>query len=441
MRILHVLDHSLPNFTGYSFRSDYIVRMQRRLGLAPSVVTSPKHIHQAAGPGADCEALAGIDHYRSKWPSFYFAPQPRSIPFLKQAACVAALARRIERIAVEQRVDIIHAHSPSLDGLAANRAARRLGIPWVYELRYYEEDAAVDRGKTTTDSLRYRLAQRLEGKVLERADRVVTISQALRADLTARGVAANKIFEVPNGVDTDFFRPRQPDAELIAKHELEGKTVVGFIGSFYVYEGLDRLVEAMLMLLAQRSDVKLLLVGEGEVMPRLREMIPDRWREHIVLTGKIPHDQVRRYYSVMDILVYPRISSRLTELTTPLKPLEAMAMERVVIGSDIGGMREMVRSNETGFLVEAGNPAAYAEVIAQLAGDAGLRRAVGQRARTAVVNERDWLRIAERYLDIYGQLATRERALTANLSGPKAGPEERRELKVMANGKGGISDR
>lgn len=415
MRILHVLDHSLPNFTGYSFRSDYIVRMQRRLGLHPSVVTSPKHIHQAAGPIADCETLEGIDHYRSKWPSFYFAPQPRSVPFLKQAACVAALAKQIERIAAEQQVDVIHAHSPSLDGLAAGRAARRLGIPWIYELRYYEEDAAVDRGKTTTRSLRYRLAQRLEGRVLERADRVVTISQALRADLTARGVAPNKIFEVPNGVDTDFFRPRQPDAELIARHKLKGKTVVGFIGSFYVYEGLDRLVEAMLMLITGRSDVKLLLVGEGEAMPRLREMIPDRWRDHIVLTGKIPHDQVRRYYSVMDILVYPRISSRLTELTTPLKPLEAMAMERAVVGSDIGGMRELVRANDTGFLVEAGNPAAYAEVISQLAGNAELRRDAGRRARAAVVKERDWLRIAERYLDIYAGLATRERAARSRI--------------------------
>ncbi len=400
MRILHVLDHSLPNFSGYSFRSDYIVRMQHRLGLSPSVVTSPKHLN----PVAERETLQGIDHYRSEWPSFYLLPQPNSVPFLKQAACISALAKRIEKVAAEQRIDLIHAHSPSLDGLAAGRAAKRLGIPWIYELRYYEEDAAVDRGKTTSTSLRYRLAQRLERQVLDRADRVVTISKGLRADLNSRGVENDKIFEVPNGVDTDYFQPRRADAELIARYDLEGRTVVGFIGSLYVYEGLTYLVEAMLQLLDYRDDVKLLIAGEGEDTSNLKTMIPDRWRKHIILTGKIPHDQVRRYYSVMDILVYPRISSRLTELTTPLKPLEAMAMERVVVGSDIGGMRELVRSGETGLLVEAANPSAYAAAISQLADNPEMRLEIGRRARTSVVTERDWLRIAERYPNIYQSL-------------------------------------
>jgi PEP-CTERM/exosortase A-associated glycosyltransferase len=321
---------------------------------------------------------------------------------LKQAACVAGLTARIAVVAAELRVDLIHAHSPSLCGLAAARAARRLKLPWVYELRYYEEDAAVDRGKTREGSLRYRLAARLEERVLQSAGRVVTISEALRADLIARGVAAEKIFEAPNGVDTEFFRPQQPDAELIAELGLEGYTVVGFIGSFYLYEGLDCLVEAICRLLERRRDVKLLLVGEGEFAARLREMIPDQWRDYFVLTGKIPHDQVRRYYSVMDILVYPRVSSRLTCLTTPLKPLEAMAMERVVVGSRVGGMRELVREGETGFLVEAGEAAAFAGIIAELADNVELRRAVGRRARKAVVAERDWLRIAERYPNIYG---------------------------------------
>jgi PEP-CTERM/exosortase A-associated glycosyltransferase len=405
MRVLHVLDHSLPYLSGYSFRSSYLINMQRRLGLQPLVVTSPKH-EDFTEPR---EKLNEVDYYRLKWPSFYFLPAPRVIPLLKQAACLAALRKQITRLARELKVDLIHAHSPSLNALAASGAAQRLGLPWIYELRYYEEDAAVDRGKTKYQSLRYRLAQRLEQEALKRADLVVTIASQLRADLIARGIPAEKIFEVPNGVDTQFFKPRPPDPELMARHHLAGKTVVGFIGSFYAYEGLACLVEAMLFLLRDRDDLKLLLVGEGEMESQLREQIPKHLSSHFVFTGKIKHEQVLHYYSVMDMLVYPRLSSRLTEMTTPLKPLEAMAMERAVIGSDVGGLREQVVHNETGLLFEANNTTALAACISRLASNPAERRIFGQRGREMVVRTRDWERITERYLEIYGRLGVRQR--------------------------------
>jgi PEP-CTERM/exosortase A-associated glycosyltransferase len=406
MKVLHVLDHSLPYFSGYSFRSSYIIKMQRRLGLEPLVVTSPKHEDFSEL----CEMLEGVAHYRSCWPAFYFLPKPSSIPWLKQAASIAALAKRVTKLAKQLGVDLIHAHSPSLNGLAVGRAARRLDLPWIYELRYYEEDAAVGRGKTAYNSWHYHLAQRLEEKVLHGADRVVTIASALRADLISRGIAAQKVCEAPNGVDTHLFKPRPPDPELIAQHQLAGKTVVGFIGSFYAYEGLDRLIDAFLFLLGERDDLKLLLAGEGEMEMRLRARVPHHLREHVVFTGQIKHEDVMRYYSVMDVLVYPRLSSRLTELTTPLKPLEAMAMERAIVCTDVGGMCELVRHRETGLLVEAGNTQALAASISRLASNPGERRAMGLKARETVVRTRDWERIAERYLGIYEQLVAQQRA-------------------------------
>ncbi len=395
MNILHVLDHSLPYFSGYSFRSDYILRAQRQLGWRPVVVTSPKHEDFEA----ECETVDGIDYHRLHWPA-YSARWP-GVPLLKQAACVTALAKEIRRLAADLKPDVIHAHSPALNGLAASRAARALGLPWIYELRYYDEDAAVDRGKTRHNSPRYRLARRLEQSALGKAARVTTISQALKADLISRGVESNRIFEIPNGVDTGYFRPRQPDVELIARHDLAGKTVIGFIGSFYFYEGLENLVEAMIRLLAERSDVKLLLVGEGEAEDTLRQRAPADLREYFVFAGKAPHDEIRRYYSVMDILVYPRVSSRLTELTTPLKPLEAMAMEKAVVGSDVGGLRELLDDGETGFLIEPGNPHALAKCLSGLIENETVRRAAGKNAREFVARERDWEQIVARYLNVY----------------------------------------
>ncbi|MBI1766325.1 MAG: glycosyltransferase, exosortase A system-associated [Acidobacteria bacterium] len=409
MRVLHVLDHSLPYFSGYSFRSDYIIRTQQRLGLQPIVVTSPKHEDFTEAK----ETRDGIAYYRLNWPAFYVLPKPHTVPLLKQAACVAEMSKQLTKLAAELKVDLLHAHSPSLNGLAASRAARQLGLPCVYEVRYYEEDAAVDRKKLSFNSPLYRLSRRLEWEALKRADRVVTICEALKDDLIARGVPASKVFQAPNGVDTKVFTPRAPDTELIARYGLQGKTVIGFIGSLYLFEGLEFLVDAVLQLLNQRADVKLLLAGEGEVEASLRSRIPADKHEQIIFAGKVPHPQVKAYYSVMDVLVYPRVRSRLTELTTPLKPLEAMAQQRVVVGSNIGGLRELIRDGETGCLVEPENVAALTQCLAALVNDKGKRQALAQRGREFVVRERDWERIVERYLEIYGGLAVRQQTAVA----------------------------
>ena len=404
MRVLHVLDHSLPYFSGYSFRSDYIIRAQKRLGIVPVVVTSPKHEDFSD----ERETIEGIDYYRLRWPSLSSSPRIseriQAVPMVRQMACIAALSKEITRLAKELQIELIHAHSPSLNGLAASRSSQQVGLSWIYELRYYDEDAAVDRGKVRYNSLRYRISQKLEQSALEQAARVVTISSALRADLIERGIDEEKIFEVPNGVDTDLFEPREADQELIAMHGLSGKTIIGFIGSLYFYEGLEYLTDAALLLLKERDDVKFMFVGEGEAEERLRARIPADLRESFVFTGKVPHDEVQRYYSVIDILVYPRVKSRLTELTTPLKPLEAMAMGRVVMGSQVGGIRELIRDQETGFLVEAENPQAMAECLNKLVRDESLRYEIGHKAREFVVRERDWVRLVERYLDIYQNL-------------------------------------
>lgn len=395
MKILHVLDHSLPYFSGYSFRSNYILRAQQQLGLEVFAITSPKHEQFTD----KIETIEGVEYHRTEWPPFSTL---QAVPMAKQIVTVATLAKEVKRLAVELNAQVIHAHSPSLCGLAAAKAATVLKLPIVYELRYYEEDAAVDRGKTRQNSLRYRLGQRLEQQALEQADAVITISHGLRDDLIYRGISPDKIFEVPNGVDTETFSPTKPDEKLIIQYGLQNQLVIGFIGSFYFYEGLDVLIDAATILLAHRLDVKLLLVGEGEADAMLRTRIPESLRDHFVFTGNVPHDEVRRYYSVMDILVYPRKRSRLTELTTPLKPLEAMAMEKVVVASDVGGLRELLDNGNAGYLVEADNAEALAQRLLQLAEDEDERHATANQARAFVVQERDWQHIAERYFAAYG---------------------------------------
>jgi glycosyltransferase involved in cell wall biosynthesis len=200
MKVLHILDHSLPHFSSYSLRSDYLIRTQKRLGLEPVVVTSPAHGDFTDG----CEKIGEIDCYRVRWPALPPSAKIQALPMVKQIACAGVLSKEIRRLAGELKIDLIHSHSPALNGLAAARASEQAGLSWIYELRCFDEDAAVDHGLVRHNSLRYRTSQRLGRSVLEEAACVVAISAALCDGLVELGVAGGKIFEVPQGVDTDL---------------------------------------------------------------------------------------------------------------------------------------------------------------------------------------------------------------------------------------------
>jgi glycogen synthase len=420
MKVLHVLDHSLPYLSAYSFRSLYLISQQRQMGIVPVVLTAPSH----ESSEEDCELLQGVQHHRSRWPDFHYLPQPRFIPALRHEAYIAALTKRIIQVARECDADLIHAHSPAVNGLATRRAAKRLKKPWLYELRYYEQDAAVDSGQTTYYSLRYNFARWLEERTLRQADLAITTSTSMQKELLARGFSSRKLLEVPEGIDTRVFHPRPPDAELMERHRLEGKTVIGFIGSFYKYEGLERLMTVMHYLLRERRDIKLILAGTGEMEAYLRTRVPREWNEYFIFTGRIEQEDILRYYSVIDICVYPRLSTRMTELTTSIRPLEAMSMERVVIGSNVGGMAELLRHNKTGFVVETDDKVALGATISHLIRDPNERREIGKRARAQIIKQRDWANIALRYADIYQRMLSAKGAkLLPGIEAPAPTPE------------------
>jgi PEP-CTERM/exosortase A-associated glycosyltransferase len=250
-----------------------------------------------------------------------------------------------------------------LNAIPALRVGKRLGIPVVYEVRAFWEDAAVDHGTAAEGSLRYRLTRRLETHALRRASHVFTICEGLRCDIVGRGIAPEKITVIPNAVDIDSFEPGgAADHALMADLGLVGCTVLGYVGSFYAYEGLDLLLAALPGILRSRPDVRVLLVGGGPQDEALRAQARQLdVADKVVFTGRVPHAEVRRYYDLIDLLVYPRHSMRLTELVTPLKPLEAMAQGRLLIASDVGGHKELIRHGETGWLFKAGCDDALAQ--------------------------------------------------------------------------------
>lgn len=354
MRVLHVLNHGLPTQDGYVYRTHGLLEGQRSHGIETFHLTSPRHEFPTEGSVEDIEG----------WQFFRTTGQtPARLPLFRELMEMRATARRVGEVAQRVRPDVIQAHSPLLNGYPALWAARRLDIPVVYEVRAFWEDAAVDRGHARQNGPRYRAIRALESTLCQRVDAVTTICKGLRGALIERDIDPAKIKVVPNAVDAGRFSEiAAPDADLVKKLGLEGCTVLGFIGSFYGYEGLALMIDAMPTLLETRPDVRLLLIGGGHDEEALRQRAAGKGLNgKVIFTGRIPHHRVLAYYGLIDICVYPRLPMPLTDLVTPLKPLEAMAAGRIVVASDVGGHQELIRDKETGFLFKAGYLAALIE--------------------------------------------------------------------------------
>ncbi len=394
-RVLHILDHSLPLHSGYTFRTRAILKSLEAAGVEVRAVTGPLY-HEGESGTAEHD---GLVFHRTPGPIAGLAGQ-------REWRTIESLRATVEKVAAEWKPDVLHAHSPALCGMAGLRAARRLNLPFVYEIRAFWEDAAVGNGTGSEGSIKYRLTRALENRVVAGADTVFTICQGLRDDLVSRGHDGGKIRLSPNGVDLTLFgEPPARDDALAAKIGIGEGPVIGFIGSFYDYEGLDDLIAAMPLLRERHPDAQLLLVGGGPMDARLRaQAAASSASGGIVFTGRVPHGEVERYYSLVDVLAYPRKKSRLTDLVTPLKPLEAMAQKRIVAASDVGGHRELIEDGVTGLLFAPGDPQAMATALAYFIDAKGRWPAMRDAGRRHVAEKHDWARNIDRYLDVYQKL-------------------------------------
>ncbi len=398
--VLHVLDHSWPVLSGYAVRSRSLISTQRGLGESIVAVTSP--LHQLDDSTATDIFLDGVRYVRTPIQGgLANAALRRRWQLVREREVVRMLRERILELTNEYPVRLIYAHSPALCGLAALQAARKRGLPFVYEIRAFWEDAA-NQASANPGSLRSRLTHRLETYVAVKADAVAAIAKPMLADLQSRGISSDKLFHVPNGVDTARFMPTARDAALAQELALSDGPVFGFFGSLYRYEGVSWLIHALAHLRSRQKRFSVLVIGRGEDRSEIENAI----REHnassyVRLLEYVPHEQIGRYYSLVDIAVYPRRSLRLTELVTPLKPLEAMALKKPVLASSVGGIQELINDEHTGLLFQPENVADFCRQAERLIASQALRERLGDRGRDFVVRERDWKVVAERYRTIY----------------------------------------
>jgi PEP-CTERM/exosortase A-associated glycosyltransferase len=403
-RVLHIVSRALPyDQVGYTLRSQSIGEAQAASGLEPHFATIgnfPANAGVADAP-RDWE-VRGVPYHR-------LAPDFTDNGFHDRL--VTASARAVAQIADRIRPAVLHPASNHLQAQVALAVAAPLRIPVVYEVRGFIEETWASHPERDDDaaraSQRYRAVRDTETRVMAASDAVVTLSQTMRSEIIARGCDPDRVVVIPNAVDVERFRPVPRDDALAASLGIApGEPVVGYISTFTAYEGIRFLLEAAATLRGRGRRFRLLLVGDGRDRDALVEQAHRLGLDDgtLVMPGRVPNDEIGRYYSVIDMFVVPRTTDRVSTLVTPLKPFEAMAMERALVASDVPPLREIVTPGETGLLFRPEDAADLAAVLEDLLDDAALRRRLGRQAREWVAAERTWAQNGRRYRALYERL-------------------------------------
>jgi glycosyltransferase involved in cell wall biosynthesis len=402
-RVLHLVASSLPyRQAGYTVRTRSVVTCQAAAGLEPHVATRAGFPRSMGIAAPAEEVVDGIPHHRLS-PDF---PHPNRNDLVLTESARAA-ARLIERL----RPAVLQPASNHDQAEVALALARPLGIPVVYELRGFWEETWLSQPShdeaTAMQTERYRMIRAAETAAALAADAVVTIADTMRAELVARGCPPEKVVVVPNAVDIERFTPAPRDLGLAAKLGIDpADQVVGYVSTFSPYEGIRYLLEAVAIVRGRGRRLRVLLVGDGIDWDALVEAGQRLGLDDgtLVMPGRVPHEQVNAYYSLIDVFVVPRTADRVSRLVTPLKPFEAMALERAVVVSDLPALREIVTPGETGMTFAAEDADDLARVLDGLLDDPALRTRLGRAAREWIIAERTWAANGRRYRELFERL-------------------------------------
>ena len=402
-RILHIVTDALPSTSaGYTVRTQEIALAQRSSGLDPHVVTRIGFPVTAGDiDGRSLVTVAGVPYHRLL---------PWIMPGRADTIAETHL-RHAARLVADLGPSVLHAASNYSNALIALALRDATGLPVVYEVRGFWEDTWLSRhaagaGTEGLDSSdRYRLSRALETHCMRSADLVVTLGEAMRDEITERGVPADKIVIVPNGVSDEFLKPL-PDDHGKLRTDLgigPGEHVVGLVSSLVAHEGIGTLLEAVKILNDRGIRTRALIVGDGPERGALQRQAAALGLDAI-FTGRVPMARVREYHAVLDVFVVPRTRDRVCQLVTPLKPVEAMASGRAVVVSAVRALEEIVTDEVTGLLVPPQDAVALADRLQRLLSSPQLRKKLGRGAREWVARDRGWVRAAERYRDVYARL-------------------------------------
>jgi glycosyltransferase involved in cell wall biosynthesis len=399
--VLHLVKESLPEVTsGFTLRTQHNLRAARSAGVRPVVVTAlgfPRALGVEVVPSP--ELVDGIPHHRLDLGPYYSLEQPVDRILEDQAWLTASLALRV-------RPAIIHAssgHRGFEHALVAAALRAHLRRPFVYEVRSFFEATWTAPSIFAEDSEQYHRRHETESRLMRSADHVITIAEAMRDEIVARGVDPDRVTVIPNGVDPDAFTPRPPDPALAQRFGLEGAFTFGYVSNLdHPRENQELLIAATRILLDRGRRVRCLIVGDGRRRAEL-EAIATRTRVDgpVTFVGQVASSAVADHLALLDAFVVPRAADRAARLVTPLKPYEAMAMARPLLVADLPALSEIAAPGERGLAFVPGDAEALADALERLMDDPGLGNRLGSAARAWVVRERTWAANGPRFREVY----------------------------------------
>jgi len=395
LRIAYILHNSHPQSTGgYASRAEGVARGLMAHGAEVTVITRPGYPQDTIASSSTKRATERIDGL-----TYLRLPEPRRTDKLEAAYLLEAI-EPVEQALRETRPDIVLAASNYITARPAQIAARRLGLPFAYEVRGFWEITGASRTEGFADSRRFKYMQRAEFETASRSDLVFTLTKGMKKELENRGVPPSLIQLAPNSVDPVKFVAGPRDATLARQLNIPDSTpVIGYIGSFADYEGLDLLAEAAGMVARDGVDFRLLMVGSEDTSgsglgPIANKVIQIAQSydcdDRFILPGRVPFADVPSYYSLIDVIALPRYSETVTEIVSPIKPFEAMAMGKCVVVSNVGALAEIVQDGVTGMIFEQNNPTALKDALLPLLSDVSQRERLGSGAKKWVVQNRSW---------------------------------------------------
>jgi glycosyltransferase involved in cell wall biosynthesis len=399
VKILHIVTDALPSTSaGYTIRTQEIAVAQRFAGMEPHVSTRIGFpVTAGAIDGRSTVTVDGVPYHRLlPW----IMPGRMDRLYQTHLKHAVRLTDRLEPA-------VLHAASNYANAVIALALRDATGLPVVYEVRGFWEDTWLSRHAANGDlklSDRYVRTRALETHCMTEADLVVTLGEAMREEIIQRGVPADNVIIVPNGVSEEFLRPLPDGAALRASLGIKpGEHVVGLVSSLVAHEGIGTLLEAVKILNDRGVKAKALIVGDGPERTALQRQAADLGLDAI-FTGRVPSAKVRDYHAVLDVFVVPRTPDRVCQLVTPLKPVEAMASALPVVVSAVNALGEIIRDGETGLLFPPLDAGALAGQLQQLLATPGLRTKLGSNARDWVARDRTWAHNAIRYREAYRRL-------------------------------------
>jgi glycosyltransferase involved in cell wall biosynthesis len=401
-RVLHLVTDALPaTSAGYTIRTHEIAVAQRAAGLDPHVATRCGYpVTQGKLDGRRLVVLDGVPYHRLLPWLMPGRPDPKTADLGLELA--AGLTSRI-------RPAVLHAASNFANARLALALRERYGLPVVYEVRGFWEDTWLSRhpdAERLASSELYQQNRDLETRCMLAADLVVTLGEAMREEIVARGVGAGKILIVPNAVSAEFLRPLPDVTGLRAALGIDpDEYVVGVVSSLVPHEGIGTLLQATAILRARGVPTRALIVGDGPERAALQRQAADiGLAGAAVFTGRVPAAKVRQFHALLDIFVVPRTSDRVCQLVTPLKPVEAMASGLCVVTSQVKALTEIVKHEVTGAQTIPQDPVSLADCLERLLYSPDIRRKLGDNAREWAARDRTWAHNAARYRDAYARL-------------------------------------